>query len=234
MQKSLDVPQNVRGTPGWPMRPMSHRAGPPVHDHYHDVEEWLQVQEGEMTFFTAGGTPCKLAKGDALRILPGEVHHVEIGPADVRYSMWTTVTESAAAFDHPVSDELRKLIQRNLDLPAVENRWDKRNRVELSAESRKDREILEDLLSENLTFRTAKGIYLGREQYLNREPGTERTSSGSVQILHETASTLLLSTVVETGSGGAKAAFTNIRLFVKEGGAWKCSVWMNFPEPVAS
>ena len=236
MQKYPDIPETVRGTPGWPSKPVSHPAGERVGLHYHDVEEWLQVLEGDMTFFTAGGTPSRVVKGDAFRILPGEVHSVEIGPAGVTYKMWTTVAESDEAFAHPVSDQLRLLIESNLALPTVENRWDQRNRLALTDENGRDRTFLETFLSEHLTFRTAKGIYVGREQYLNRDAAkVERASSGSVQILHASPETLLLSTAVEMPApAGVKASFSNIRLFVKEGGAWKCSVWLNFPEPAVS
>jgi hypothetical protein len=73
-------------------------------------------------------------------------------------------------FAHQVSDEHLRLIKRNLSLPEVENRWEQRNRAELSKRDREDESFLRDLLSSALTFRTVKGSYLDRDGYLGPPP----------------------------------------------------------------
>src|SRR4051794_16794904 len=56
--------------------------------HYHEVEEWLEVTSGDITFFTLTNQPYKPAVNQALQIPRGEVHRVEAGSEDVKYQMW--------------------------------------------------------------------------------------------------------------------------------------------------
>jgi hypothetical protein len=53
MEKYRIMPGQV--VDGWPSEDVHHLPGSePVDFHYHDVEEWLEVLEGTITFFTAG------------------------------------------------------------------------------------------------------------------------------------------------------------------------------------
>ena len=81
---------------------MSSHPPPPetVDFHYHDVEEWLEVLEGTITFFSACEQPYAPAVGEALNIQPGEVHRVELGPEKVKYRMWLPVDMSGKTFEH--------------------------------------------------------------------------------------------------------------------------------------
>lgn len=216
---------------GWPRQDVAHPAGEHVPFHYHDMEELLEVTLGALRFVTPGGREFPVTKGQALRIPPGEVHRVDIGPEGASYHMWTPREERDGAFPHRVSDELLALLTDNLAVPDVENRWERRNRAQLSQEDRDDEAFLMKLLSGMLIFRTAGGSYLDSGQYLRRpqpDPVFVKSTSGSIQVLHETSDTVLLSTVVETSR---PASYTNVRLFVKEEGTWKCRVWLNSPEP---
>jgi hypothetical protein len=220
---------------GWLWQDVAHPAGEQMPFHYHDIEELLEVTLGALRFVTPGGREFSVTRGQALRIPPGEVHRVDIGPEAASYHMWTPREERDGAFPHRVSEELLTLLKDNLALPDVENRWERRNRARPSQEDGDDEAFLLNMLLGMLIFRTAKGLYLDRGQYLRRpqpEPAIVRSTSGSIQVIHETSDTALLSTVVETSrSNGARASSSNVRLFVKEEGAWKCRVWLNSPEP---
>jgi quercetin dioxygenase-like cupin family protein len=220
---------------GWRARDVSHAAGEAVPFHYHSIEEWLEVNRGSLRFFTAGGQEFEVPNGRALQIPPGEVHRVDIGAEGVSYRMLTPDEPHDGSFSHQVSDELLALIEKNLALPAVENRWERRNRAEPSSADRQDEALLLGLLSSSLIFRTAKSSYLDRQHYLERlssNPPVVRSTSGSVQILHQTSDTVLLSTTVETArEDGVRALFTNVRLFIREEATLKCRVWLNYPDP---
>src|SRR5262245_30031643 len=98
---------------GWPSEDISYPAGSaPVEFHYHNVEEWLEVLEGAITFFTAADEPhYALAAGQALNIDPGEVHRVEIGKEGVKYRMWLPVQLSESTFQHRLDNEEVKLVK---------------------------------------------------------------------------------------------------------------------------
>lgn len=55
--------------------------------HYHDVEEWLQVVRGQISFFSAGEKEYRLSVAQVLQIPRGELHRVEIGEEGVEYRM---------------------------------------------------------------------------------------------------------------------------------------------------
>jgi hypothetical protein len=59
-----------------------------------------------------------------------------------------------------------------------------------------------------------------------------RRSGGSICVLNRTDAGMLLSTPVTMGTGTSQQAFMNVRLFAKEDGAWKCRVWVNYPQPL--
>ncbi len=232
MERFDSLPRNA--VEGWPQQLVKHPPLERVPFHYHAVEEWLQVMHGALTFVAPGGAEIPVTTGQALRLPPGEVHRVDIGPDGTSYEMWTARDERDDMFAHPVSEDLLALIARNLTLPEVENRWDRRNRDQPTPRDREDETFLLETLSPALVFRTGKGGYLDRGHYLRRPPPNPlfvRSSSGSVQVLHEGADSLLLSTVVHTSrDDGSTAAFTNVRLFVREDGRWMCRVWLNSPD----
>jgi Cupin domain len=256
MEKNPPVPRQQLN---WVSELVEHRLGEDAPFHYHEVEEWLQVQEGKITFFPAGelmglGAPYPCVQGDVLRIPQGEVHRVEIGSAVVKYQMWTPVP-SGSCFQRKIDRDLEELIRRNLQLPGVENRYDerKRNPRDPTPQDQQDDQFLDDFVSEALTMRTAGGGILDRRAYLTRGPAPfTRSPSPSVRILHKTPprnappgapgtappdhESLLLSTVVHTTGGpGGPQQITNLRLFGKEDSrVWKCRVWVNYPEPGAS
>jgi hypothetical protein len=246
MERHVSVPHRP---PGWPPPLLvGHKVGEDAPFHYHEVEEWLEVEAGEITFFPAGelaghAVPSyTCVKGDVLRIPQGEIHRVTIGPAGVTYRMWTPVP-SGPCFQRKLDPDLEDLIRRNLELPAVENHYDERIRNPRLATPQgvQVNTFLDEFVSEALVMRTAGGSILDRRAYLTRGPADiTRYPSDSVRILHKTPDptypdheSVLLSTVVHT-RGGSKGPLqiTNLRLFDKEGGrTWKCRVWMNYPEP---
>lgn len=222
---------------GWPSEVVPHPPNSEHVDlHYHDVEEWLEVMEGTVTFFTAGGaTPHSLAAGNALNIDPGEVHRVKIGQKGVTYRMWLPRDMQAKTFRHPLDGPDKDLVQRNLELPVFENHWDARGPDDTIAGHPAGR-FLDDFTSDDLVFRNVGGVYLGKHAYLARrppDPPLTRKKSDTVSVLHKDAGSILLSTIVETElTETGKRGFTaNVRFFVKEDGAWKCRIWVNHPEP---
>jgi quercetin dioxygenase-like cupin family protein len=90
---------------GWRSREVAHRPCQTVTFYFHEVEEWLEVLEGRVTFYTAGGRPFCIDPGQALRIPQGEVHRVEIGPDGVLYRMWLPADIDAASFTRRLDGE---------------------------------------------------------------------------------------------------------------------------------
>ena len=100
-----------------------HPAGQQVPFHYHDVEEWLQVRQGEMSFVSAKGHVYRVEVGRALEISRGEVHRVEIGPCGVEYQMWLPVSMPDPQFTNSLNDAEIDLIRDNLMVPDFEDKW---------------------------------------------------------------------------------------------------------------
>lgn len=223
----------------WRLSEPSHPPGQRVPFHYHNAEEWLEVLEGKISFFSAGEVEYRLVEGEALEIPQGEVHRVEIGPERVRYQMWVPVDTGEPFESHMLDDEDLSLVRKNLELPLVENQWDRKNPEALTTEDDKNRAFLDDFLSMQLTFRSAAGKIFEKTQYMARGPGDPRLPSDCIRILHKStgkdSETVLLSTVVHTQpKEGPRKSFSNYRLFVKEAGIWRCRVWMNHPDPRVS
>ena len=153
---------------GWPSEDVRHPPGSePIDFHYHDVEEWLEVLEGTIIFFTARERSYALAVGEALNIQPGEVHRVEIGPEGVKYRMWLPVDMSGKIFQHKLDEQDIDLVRRNLELPEFENPWDQRSR-DIPVAGNLSGELLDNITSAELIFRNAKGTFLGKKAYLAR------------------------------------------------------------------
>jgi hypothetical protein len=236
MERHSKMP--VESVDGWVMKEMTERPGA-VALHYHPMAEWLDVVDGEMTFFSAGDRGGEhMVRGKALYIPLGEVHRVEIGDGGATYRMWTPVA-AGAAFRLDLDEELRDLVQRNLWVPEQENSWDTREPTAPAEELRRrqDYQFLQAFVSDQLVFCNAGGAFLGKEQYLARapSPGVQRSSSGSVRLLQvrwDEPASVLLATVVRTRQEkGPPRSFTNLRSFVKGPTGWSCRVWLNFEEP---
>lgn len=233
MRKYSIMPGEV--VDGWPSADVHHPPGSgPVNFHFHNVDEWLEVLEGTITFFTACEHRYALVVGEALNIPPGEIHRVEIRPEGVKYRMWLPVDMTGKTFQHKLDEQDMALVRSNLNLPDFENRWDER-RPDTPVAGNPNGEFLDNFTSAELVFRNAKGKFLGKKAYLERPraPFT-RTPSDTICVLYKDANHVLLSTVVQTQSTetGAREFYSNTRFFVREDGSWKCRVWMNFPEPV--
>lgn len=210
----------------WPVSIEQHGANDEYGFHYHDVEEWLEVESGQICFMPATGKEEQsvwVSAGEALHLSQGEVHRVKIGPAGVTYKMWTPVEVPKNDFVHQLDDESLALIQENLKVPAAEDAGDKG--------------FFEGFLSEAFIFHTATGKLLNKEAFLKRPAAPiTRTQSSSFCILHKSKDSILLSTVIHTEpkGGGKRQSFNNTRLFVREQGVWKFRVWLNNSEPVSS
>ena len=191
--------------------------------HYHDVEEWLEVTSGDITFFTLTNQPCKPAVNQALQIPRGEVHRVEAGSKDVKYRMWVPkpgpLPDPGGNFAKTLHAEQVELLRDNLRFPYREDNA--------------DRAFFERILSKDLTFCTAAGqILQGKEAFFERGfERSDRRSCGSARVLNRTTDSLLLSTVViVAGGGGPPKSYTNVRHFIQEEGRPKCRLWANYPE----
>ena len=192
----------------------------PVGFHYHDVEEWLQVTKGKVTFISAGGMRYPLDVGEALQIPRGEVHDVEIGADGVDYKMWVPVAVPSERWENKLSDEDMDLIRTNLAVPGHEDSG--------------NAQFFGGFLSDQLTFRTADGQVLDKERFLLRGfENRKRQPSDSVLVLHKTPQDVLLSNVVTLPGPAGPQSFTNLRLLVRGKGGSKCRVWLNYPEPGA-
>jgi len=208
---------------GWSAQWVQHAGDDQFGFHYHDVEEWLEVQSGDIRFFSAGGVEYHASAGEALHIPLGEVHRVQIGSGGVTYQMWTPIAVNEDAFAHKLDDEELALVQKNLGVP--------------DAEDAGNMEFFKDFLSDTLIFRTAKGLLLNKGAFLKRPPASiTRVQSDGVRFLHKSGDSILLSTVIHTmlKDGGERQSNSNNRLFVREDKIWKCRVWLNYPEPGSS
>ena len=162
-----------------------HDAGEVLDFHYHVVAERLTVTQGQMIFFPArwlevknsltvppGATPVSLAaerqkhgsleafvceEGDTL-LIPhqGELHRVEIGEKEVRYTMWTPTT-AGPCFQHKLDVSLEDLILRNLRLPEAEDCYDDAKRTEKDLARSIVMGFLEGFVANTMTMRTREG-----------------------------------------------------------------------------
>lgn len=188
--------------------------------HYHDVEEWLQVVRGQISFFSAGEKEYRLSVAQVLQIPRGEVHRVEISPNGVEYRMWVPTAASREHFANELNEEDIRLIKDNLDLPKAE---DNGNVL-----------FFNGFISEQLLFRTAMGAELDKAGFIGRGFRNRNRHSDSIRVLCKGLDCVLISAVVTIEEGGAPQSFINERLFVREGSALKCRVWLNSPEPASS
>jgi hypothetical protein len=241
---------NQEDVEGWVSRNVAHPTGQKVNFHYHEVEEWVEVLNGSMVFYSAGelcpGGKQSLRgeqkfhvdKGKVLRIPQGEVHRVEIGQGGVLYRMLLPADVGPAAFSRRLDREDIEIIKANLHLPLLETERDagKRNATAGQSGTAIAEKLLQGFVSGDLSFRNAGGKILGKHRYLTRgapNPPVERQPGGGgmMCILHKCPECLLLSTIVDVQGQDASRStesFLNLRLFGKEQGEWRCRTWMNF------
>jgi hypothetical protein len=237
------VPQHLIGD--WPYRDVSHPGGDRYDYHFHEVEEWLEVRRGGMSFFPAGCGEHRVPVGKALRILRGEIHRVEVLPEGVDYRMWLSADVASDRFARSLDQTAMDLISRNLRVPNEENGWEEDQRkakiaAQISGGSgaatpvSKHRVFLEDFVHTDLVFRTAGGaLSLGRRDYIQRPLGNApvvRRADDTVRVLHWADASIVLSTTVHTQQNGDSRSFCNIRTFVQEEGQFRCRIWINLPE----
>jgi hypothetical protein len=202
---------------GWPSLGQTHAPLKRVDFHYHDVEEWLEVVRGDITFCSLSGQTWLLHAGSVLHIPRGEVHRADIGAAGVEYRMYSPV-EIATGFANTLNADEIDLLRTNLAFPIREENTDGRAAEFFAAH-----------LSDQLAFCRADGTVVGKEAFREGFTARGRSASGTINVLNRSANSLLLSTDVTMTSGGSsRKTFTNVRLFVKEGDAWRCRIWVNF------
>lgn len=94
------------------------------------------------------------------------------------------------------------------------------------AEDRGDAKWLEGVLSQELSFRRANGKVVNRAQFLLdvKPRSASQTRIESVHLFGERA---VVTCIVTLTIDGKEAEFHNVRLFVRESGAWKLLGWAN-------
>lgn len=218
MKIHSNIPDEI--TNNWASNIERHAGKEHITFHYHDVEEWLQVVNGQISFFSAGEQEYRLSTGQILQIPRGEVHRVEIGPDGVEYWMWVPTAANREHFANELNEEDIRLIKDNLDLP--------------KAEDGGNISFFNDFLSEQLLFRTATGVELDKAGFIGRGFQNRNRHSDSIRVLYKGLDCILISSIVTIREDGSAQSFSNARLFVREGSAFKCRVWLNSPEPASS
>ena len=198
--------------------------GPQAIDfHYHDVEEWLTVVSGEITFFTLADKPIPVDIGRSLHIPRGEVHRVEVGSRGVEYRIFLPITEPLYA--NELSEGELETLRHNLKFPEYED-----------GRAENGRDFFEDILSDRLVFCRANGKIVGKRTFIDGAFGNDvvrnqrRSSSGSIQVLSKKKRGLLISTVVEMPEAGSLNSYMNVRFLAEEGGKLRCRLWVNYPQ----
>jgi hypothetical protein len=173
-----------------------------------------------MTFYSLSDQAWPLEAGDVFHIPRGEVHRVDIGNRGAEYRMYTQTPPAGVFTSNALSPDEVELLRRNLEFPLHEENADGRAAEFFAAQ-----------LSDALAFGRADASVVGKDAFTGGFIARGRASSGTIRVLNRKDNGLLLSTVVTVGSGSEQKAFTNLRLFVREGDAWKCRIWLNYPEP---
>jgi mannose-6-phosphate isomerase-like protein (cupin superfamily) len=212
--------------------------------HYHEVDEWLRVETGRMSFTDViSGETIAVERSQVLEIPSGSVHTVRID-SDVRYQMWTPV-EPEPPFQRPlsalpneagVSDQvLAELVFSTFEMPRLENR--------IGDGDEQARARLLTLLHPDLQFLRGNGTFATLEQFSSKPAGAgagvprvkltmRRWRSSAFEILQLKPTGALVSidvhTIDEATSPPSRARTRNLRGFALDAGQWRCRVWMNY------
>jgi Cupin domain len=191
--------------------------------HYHDVDEWLTVISGEITFSSLAGAPFRIGVSRALHIPRGEVHRAEAGPQEVEYRMFLPIAVSA--FVNDLTEKEVAALRQHLEFPEYED-----------GRAENGREFFESTLSDQLVFCRASGVCVDRDTFIAEAfVDKNRSSSGSIQVLNKTKNGLLISTVVEMAEADGVRSFMNVRLLAtEEDGELRCRLWVNYPQLVSA
>lgn len=127
---------------------------------------------------------------------------------------------------HTLDPEELELLRLNLVIPLWEENPDGNAAT-----------LLAPYLSDRLVFGKGDGSVVGKHQYLQALGPRGRRPSDTVRVLNRArrrasapAESLLISTAVTVDAKPPDPGqFTNLRLFLKEDGFWKCRLWVNFP-----
>jgi hypothetical protein len=153
--------------------------------HYHDVEEWLTIVSGEITFFTLADDPVQVDVGHALHIPHGKVHRAEVGSEGVEYQM--LLPTAVPTFVNELTAGEFDVLKRNLEFPEYED-----------GRAGNGHDFFESILSDKLVFCRASGECVDKGTFIAEAfVDKRRSSSGSIQVLSKTEKGLLISTVVE-------------------------------------
>jgi quercetin dioxygenase-like cupin family protein len=207
----------------WEQSPQTLSAGRAVKFHYHDVEEWLTVVRGEITFFTLADEPFHVEVGRALWIPRGEVHRVKVGREGVEYLMFLPI--AMEPFTNELTDDERDALGEHLKFPDYED-----GRLE------NGRGFFQGVLSYRLAFCKVDGTVVNKKQFIQQLidegfPDKGRSSSGSIRVLNKTDDGCwLISTVVNMTDDRGVRSFTNVRFLAPERRTLRCRLWANYPQ----
>jgi hypothetical protein len=211
---------------GWGESPKELPGPQTIRPHYHDVEEWLTVVRGEITFFTLAGEPFRVDVGRSLHIPRGEVHHVKVGSQGAGYRMFVPIAEPMSV--NVLTRKEVMALRQNLEFPDYED-----------GRAKNGLRFFEGTLSDQLLFCRANGKCDNKEEFIApflAEPidPKDRSSSGSIKVLKKSKNGLVISTVVRVGEAEEAKWYMNIRFLEKEGGKLRCKFWVNYEQPEAS
>ena len=148
-------------------RKVAQPAGLKVDFHFHGVEEWLEVLSGSGTFYSINETDVPIDRGDILHIPQGEVHLVDVGEEGLLYQMYIPTDISPSSFSNPLDRDELRLLLTHFNLPSVENGRDSDRRNGVVGGYLEV--MLEDLISDGISFRNAAGKIMDKKKFLGRD-----------------------------------------------------------------
>ena len=103
------------------------------------------------------------------------------------------------------------------------------------AEKNRNEDFFRSVLADGMRFRRADGSETNKDDYIQALKDPRNTydtleSSDVEAIVYDGRTALVSLRVVARGQRAGKpfeGSFRNTRLFVKEGGNWRCAVWLN-------
>lgn len=99
-------------------------------------------------------------------------------------------------------------------------------------EADRDAEALDRLLHDDLVFRRADGALVRKREYLDAVPTrTYDRMETEVQEIDRADASSVVTVIVDTAGTGPRGPFAgrfrNTRVFVQDGGRWRCRIWVN-------